>query len=280
MVGLHPPRVGGVGHWARARSSRSMIPMRTTYDPNAVSPEWITTADGTDMYRVDGPTPAGSASLHPGGSVSLHPAGSASARPAAAGILSPQTWAEALYAVLDLGPAITFFVLIVTLVSLGIGLTVIYVGIPILMLALVIARLGGIVQVGLSTALLGMSVPLPGPFVRRRPGFAATLLAVVGDAAAWRSGGYFLIKIVLAPITFGLALGLYSFGLGAITYRSGGSTFRLNRPPTAPSIGVRSGGPTISWTPFRGWRSPPSWACWCCGWPPRWCACRSPSTAC
>ena len=63
-----------------------------------------------------------------------------------------------------------------------------------------------------------MSVPLPGPFVRRRPGFAATLLAVVGDAAAWRSGGYFLIKIVLAPITFGLAIGLYSFGLGAITY--------------------------------------------------------------
>ncbi len=168
--------------------------------------------------ELTGPRRPASASLHPGGSASLHPAGSTSARPAAAGILSPRTWAEALYAVLDLGPAITFFVLIVTLVSLGIGLTVIYVGIPILMLALVIARLGGIVQVGLSTALLGMSVPLPGPFVRRRPGFAATLLAVVGDAAAWRSGGYFLIKIVLAPITFGLALGLYSFGLGAITY--------------------------------------------------------------
>jgi hypothetical protein len=188
--------------------------MRTIYTPNAVSPEWITTADGTEMYRVDQPThrsPTAEAPRPPRQTP-------ATTRPAPAGILSPTSWAEALYAVVDLAPAIAFFVTIVTLLSVGLGLSVIYVGIPILMLALMVARIGGLVQIGLARTLLHMPVPIPGPFVRRRPGFVGTVLAILADGPAWRAFGYSLIKIVLAPITFSLAIGTYVFGLGAVTY--------------------------------------------------------------
>lgn len=146
------------------------------------------------------------------------PRADASFRPPSAGITSPRSWAEALYAVVDLAPAIAFFVLIVTLLSVGVGLVVIYVGVPIVMLALLVARLGGLIQLGLARALLGMSVPAPGPFLRSRPGLVGVVRATLSDGPAWRAAGYFCIKIVLAPFTFGLAVGLYSYGLGAISY--------------------------------------------------------------
>ena len=84
-------------------------------------------------------------------------------RPPRNGLRSPRSWAELLYAVLDLAPAIAFFVLIVTLMSVGLGLVIIYVGVPIIALALLAARLGGLVQRSLALALLD----LPS---RRRPG--------------------------------------------------------------------------------------------------------------
>jgi hypothetical protein len=181
-----------------------MVTMRTNTAPTGQAPEWITTADGRDLYRVDQP-----ARPSPPGS---------RARPPAPGLASPRTWAEALYAVIDLAPAIAFFVMTVTLLSVGLGLTVVYVGIPILMVALFVARLGGLVQIGLARSLLGMPVPAPGPFVRRRPGFVGAVRSVLGDGAAWRAVGYFGLKIVLAPITFGLAVGFYAYGLGAVSY--------------------------------------------------------------
>ena len=49
------------------------------------------------------------------------------ARPPRTGLRSYRSWAELVYAVVDLAPAIAFFVLIVTLMSVGIGLAVIYV---------------------------------------------------------------------------------------------------------------------------------------------------------
>jgi hypothetical protein len=134
------------------------------------------------------------------------------------GLTSPASWRELVYAVVDLAPAIFFFAALVTLLTAGAGLTVVYVGIPVMMLALLLARLGGAVQIGLARSLLDLPVALPGPFRRSRPGFAGMIGAVLADGAAWRAVVYFLIKIVLAPVTFTVAVALYSWGLGAVTY--------------------------------------------------------------
>ena len=134
------------------------------------------------------------------------------------GILSPASWGELVYAVIDLLPAVVFFAAILTLLAAGAGMLVIYLGIPVLMLALLVARFGGALQVGLARSLLGTPVLLPGPFQRRSPGAKGLIGAVLRDGAAWRAVLYFLIKIVLAPVTFTMAVALYSWGLGAVTY--------------------------------------------------------------
>jgi hypothetical protein len=134
------------------------------------------------------------------------------------GILSPASWGELVYAVVDLVPAVAFFAAIIALLTAGTGLLVIYVGIPVLMAALVVARLGGALQVGLARSLLGTPVLPPGSFHRRSPGPAGLIGAVLRDGAAWRAVLYFLIKIWLAPATFAVAVALYSYGLGTVTY--------------------------------------------------------------
>jgi hypothetical protein len=123
-----------------------------------------------------------------------------------------------LYAVVDLAPAIAFFVLIVTLLSVGIGLAVIYVGVLILAVALLAARFGGLVQRALALALLDLPTVSPAWAMSRRSGPISALAAILRDPANWRAVAYFVIKIVLAPVTFGVAIGMYGYGLGALSY--------------------------------------------------------------
>lgn len=134
------------------------------------------------------------------------------------GLTSPRAWGELVYAVVDLVPAILFFVLVITLLAVGIGLAIIYVGVLILVLALLVARFGGLVQRSLADALLGLPTAAPEWAAPRRSGPIAAIGAVLRDPAHWRAVAYFCIKIVLAPLTFSVAVAFYSAGLGAITY--------------------------------------------------------------
>jgi hypothetical protein len=134
------------------------------------------------------------------------------------GLTSPRAWAELVYAVVDLAPAIAFFVLVITLLAVGIGLAVIYVGVLIVVLALLAARFGGLVQRSLADALLDLPTTAPEWATPRRPGPIAAIGAVLRDPAHWRAVAYFCIKIVLAPLTFSVAVAFYSAGLGAVTY--------------------------------------------------------------
>jgi len=134
------------------------------------------------------------------------------------GLRSPRSWAEALYAVIDLAPAIAFFVAIVTLLAVGTSLAIIYVGVPILAMGLLVARLGGLVQRSLGLALLDLPTASPGWAGPRRSGPISALAAILRDPGNWRAVAYFVIKIVLAPVTFAVAVGLYAGGLGALSY--------------------------------------------------------------
>jgi len=165
------------------------------------------------------------------------------ARQQRAGLRSAQSWAELVYAVLDLAPAIGFFVAIVTLLSVGIGLSIIYIGVPIVALALLVARLGGLIQRALALALLDLPTATPGWAEPRRPGPISALGAVLRDPAGWRAVAYSFIKIALAPVTFGIAVGFYGYGLGALSY----PLWRLTLPLEAASDGTLHRG--LEWWP-------------------------------
>ena len=134
------------------------------------------------------------------------------------GIFSAAAWCELIYAVIDLAPAITFFVLTVTLLSVGVGLAVIYVGLPLLAIGLLIARAGGHLQRLLAAVLLQLPVPGPERIRRGRPGPVGALTAVLTDPGCWRAVSYHCLKILLTPITFSLAIGFYATGLGGLSY--------------------------------------------------------------
>ncbi len=174
------------------------------------------------------------------------------ARPPRIGLRSPRCWAELLYAVVDLAPSIAFFVLIVTLLSVGIGLAIIYVGVLILALGLLAARFGGLVQRALALALLDLPTSTPAWTEPHRPGPISALAAVLRDPASWRAVAYFVIKIVLAPVTFGVAVGMYAYGLGAISY----SLWRPFLPEVIASDGTLHRGEYL-WPDFfvDGWLS-------------------------
>ncbi len=134
------------------------------------------------------------------------------------GVFSAASWAELLYAVIDLVPAIVFFVLTITFVAVGVGLAVIYVGLPLLALGLLIARAGGHLQRTMAAILLGLPVSGPGPIRRRRPGPIGVLTAILTDPGCWRAVSYHCLKIVLAPFSFAFAVAFYAAGLGGLTY--------------------------------------------------------------
>lgn len=149
------------------------------------------------------------------------------------GLTSPRAWAELIYAVVDLVPAIAFFVLVTTLLAVGLGLAIIYIGVLILVLALLVARFGGLVQRSLAEALLDLPTVGPAWTIPRRPGPIAAIGAVLRDPAHWRSVAYFWVKIVLAPLTCTVAVAFYAAGLGAVTYPA----WRLWLPAQAAADG-------------------------------------------
>lgn len=161
----------------------------------------------------------------------------------AAGVFSPASWAELLYAVVDLAPAIAFFVLTVTLITVGAGLAIIYVGVPLLALGLLIARAGGHLQRVLAGVLLGLPVSGPAPIRPQRPGPLGGLTAVLTDSGCWRAVSYYCVKILLAPVTFGFAVGFYAAGLGGLSY----GIWQHDLPYQSASDGSRHRG--MQWWP-------------------------------
>jgi hypothetical protein len=169
----------------------------TTFFPAAPAPDF--TEHSSALWN-DAPVAAGS------------PPQVRSRRPGAAAAAGEFAWC-----MVGLAPAIACYVLTVTMLSVGIGLTVIWVGIPILVTALLVARAGGGLQRSLARGLLGLAVPGPAPIEPRRHTVVGWAGAVLRNGDCWRAVLYHLLNLVLAPIRFGLAIGCYAYAIGAIS---------------------------------------------------------------
>lgn len=86
------------------------------------------------------------------------------------------------------------------------------VGVPLLALCVVGARGLGAVNRGLARALAGAQVPAPAPF-RSRPGPFDRLAAALGDVVGWRAVIHSLVRLPAAVLAFGVAAGLWGYGL-------------------------------------------------------------------
>ncbi|MEU3029322.1 sensor histidine kinase [Streptomyces incarnatus] len=129
-----------------------------------------------------------------------------------------RTWRELGYVLLSLPVSIALFTWTVTMVSLGAGLLVTFLGVPVLAAALAGARGFGALERVRARALLGVDVPGPEPLRVRKPGALAWMGAVLKSGASWRSLLYSLVQLPWAIFTFTVAVTLWALSLTLLTY--------------------------------------------------------------
>jgi signal transduction histidine kinase len=129
-----------------------------------------------------------------------------------------RTWREFGYLLLNLPMGVLGFVWTVTALSLGVGLLVTFVGLPVLVLALGGCRAIGRIERNRARALLWLDVEEPGPVRTRGRGFLARLGGRLGSGVNWRHAVYCLLHFPWGVFTFSVAVSFFTYGWGLLTY--------------------------------------------------------------
>ncbi|GAB2619306.1 sensor domain-containing protein [Streptomyces capparidis] len=116
------------------------------------------------------------------------------------------TFKEIVYLLLNLPMDIAGFVYVVVMLSLGGGLAVTVVGLPLLSLGLLGCRAAGRVERARARALLGVEIADPSPPRPRGTGFLPWLWASLTDPVAWRHALYLFIRLPWGIATFTITL--------------------------------------------------------------------------
>lgn len=126
-----------------------------------------------------------------------------------------RTWGELLYALIGLPLGIFTFVFVVVGVSVGIATAITFIGLPLLAITILAGRGFGHAYRGLGRRLLGVTVETP--VGARRPGLRG-LLGYFTDRTGWRAILFVVLQFPVAILDFALAVALYAYGLGGVTY--------------------------------------------------------------
>ncbi|WP_327289276.1 sensor histidine kinase [Streptomyces sp. NBC_01198] len=116
------------------------------------------------------------------------------------------TWKEILNLLLNLPMGIIGFVYVVTTLSIGAGLSVTVIGLPLLAFSLLGCRLLGTVERARARALLGVRVDDPRPLRPGTFGFFPWLWMTLKDPVAWRHALYLAIRLPWGIVTFTVTL--------------------------------------------------------------------------
>jgi hypothetical protein len=122
-------------------------------------------------------------------------------------VIDPQTWRNLLYLFISFPLGLIYFVVTVVLLSVGAGLIVILVGVPILILAFTLVRGFVVAERALLRTLLDAVVPDPAP-VRRPPRLLDRMMSYLSDAQLWKGLVYVLIHFAFGVVSFALVMAL------------------------------------------------------------------------
>ncbi|MEF9905709.1 sensor histidine kinase [Streptomyces sp. P9-A2] len=129
-----------------------------------------------------------------------------------------RTWRELVYVLLSLPISVLLFTYAVTMVSLGAGLLVTFLGVPVLAAGLAGCRGFGALERMRARGLLGLDVAEPEPLRMKRQGFVAWMGAVLKSGASWRSLLYAVLHLPWAVFAFSVAVTVWSIGWSLLTY--------------------------------------------------------------
>ncbi|MEV5431123.1 sensor domain-containing protein [Streptomyces sp. NPDC052701] len=129
-----------------------------------------------------------------------------------------RTWRELGHVLLSLPIGIALFTYAVTTVSLGAGLLVTFLGIPVLAAALAGCRGFGALERLRARALLGLEVAAPEPLRVQRRGVMAWMGALLKSGTSWRALLYALLLLPWATFSFVVAVTVWTLGWALLTY--------------------------------------------------------------
>jgi hypothetical protein len=125
-------------------------------------------------------------------------------------VVRPQTWLGIVFHVLAFPLGLFYFVFLVTALSVGVGLVVIWVGIPILLVVAGAWWLFGAFERVQAQYLLGASAPQAPREWERADGVWGKLRAHFGSGATWMDLLYLFAKLVFGTISFTLLVAAVS----------------------------------------------------------------------
>ncbi|MET7648812.1 sensor domain-containing protein [Streptomyces sp. NPDC005426] len=129
-----------------------------------------------------------------------------------------RTWREFGYLVLSLPISIVLFTFAITMVSLGAGLLITFLGIPVLAAGLAMCRGFGALERARARGLLKLDVADPAPVRGRTGGLMSWVGAVLKSGVSWRHLLYSLLHLPWAVFAFTVSVTLWTCGWTALTY--------------------------------------------------------------
>jgi signal transduction histidine kinase len=136
-------------------------------------------------------------------------------RPAATILRAPFTrraWSELGYALIGLPLGVAGFALTVAMLSVGLGILSLVIGLPLIAAGSIVARWFGALDRAVARRLLGMNVAEPAP-LQVRPGFVGWFRSQLTDVVAWRARGYLLLRLPLSMAAFVVAVTVWAVGI-------------------------------------------------------------------
>ncbi|MCT9083107.1 sensor histidine kinase, partial [Streptomyces fulvoviolaceus] len=129
-----------------------------------------------------------------------------------------RSWREFGYVLLSLPISILLFTYAVTMVSIGAGLLVTFLGIPVLAAGLAGCRGLGALERARARAMLGLEVADPEPLRMKKQGFMAWMGAVLKSGTSWRTLLYSVLQLPWSVFSFVVAVNFWVYGWAALTY--------------------------------------------------------------
>ncbi|MFJ8649176.1 sensor histidine kinase [Streptomyces sp. NPDC093546] len=133
--------------------------------------------------------------------------------------LEARTWREFGHLLLGLPLSVFYFTVALTMASLGAGLLVTFLGIPVLAAGLAVCRGFGAVERARARVLLGVEIADPDP-VRGGPGrgLMARVGSLLKSGVSWRHFLYAVVHMPWAAFAFAVAVSFWSYGWALLTY--------------------------------------------------------------
>lgn len=158
------------------------------------------------------PVGAAAAGVDPVGMDTTHASPSGWLRAAVRPLVTVRGGTTLLHHLLGLPLGVAYLVWLVTGLTLGAGLAITLIGIPILTLVLASVRPLLAAERGMANALLGAGIP-DAPLTPGGEGFVARCKAYWTDGASWRGIAYLLIRFPAGLVTFTVAIGAFGAAL-------------------------------------------------------------------